>query len=300
MVARWSSVNIDRSPDGGWYDEPLGTKEKFWLVSEGELWLFKFARDRGGTTRGEDWAEWIAFHLAKELSIPCAEVRPAMVAGRRGIMSRNVVEIEIGQRLDHGNSLLGTSDRHYDTARTRENPRYTVAAVRSALDGVDAPAGFAGPSTMSAFDVWAGYLLFDAWVAGRDRHHENWGVISGRGHRRLSPSYDHGNSLGFQEPDSRRLACLSDAAMFERWLRRGRSHHFDGRPLLTDLAGEALGMASSDARTFWSDRLSSVRLDQVRSIIAAVPRDLMSAACANFTEELLALNRRRLLDDLAR
>lgn len=300
MAVQWVSTDIERAQDGHAFDEPLGTKEKFWLVAERELWLFKFARGSGETTRGEDWAEWVSFHLAGELAVPCAEVRPATVAGRRGIMSRNVVEIDIGQRLENGNSVLAESDRFYESSRTRGNERYTVSAVFAALDGVDAPFAFVGPRGMSGFDVWAGYLLFDAWVAGRDRHHENWGVISGRGHRRLSPSYDHGNSLGFQESDAKRLACLSDPLVFEGWLRRGRSHHFPGRPLLTDLAGEALGMASPEARTFWFDRLSAVSLDRVSSVIAAVPRELMSAACASFTEELLALNRRRLLDDLAR
>ena len=297
MTAVWDSIDIERPLDVS--DEPLGTKEKFWLVSEGDLWLFKLARQRGGVTRGEDWAEWISCHLAKELSIPCAEIRPARVGGRRGIMSRTVVERELSQQLEHGNSLLVEKDRFYELSRTRYNERYTVPAVHTALDGVDAPSTFSGPANLSGFDVWAGYLLFDAWIAGRDRHHENWAVISGRGHSRLAPSYDHGNALGFQETDAKRLACLADPQALDRWARRGRSHHFADRPLLSELAREALNHASPAARAFWIERLAAVRPDQVRAIIAAVPSDLMSAACASFTEELLAANRRRLLDDIA-
>ncbi|NQX17316.1 hypothetical protein [Rathayibacter sp. VKM Ac-2857] len=295
MAVEWESIDIERSVDGRSDDEPLGTKEKFWLVSDGELWLFKFARDSGGVTRGEDWAEWVSFHLGRELSIPCAEVRPARVAGRRGIMSRSVVETDLSQRLEHGNSLLRESDRHYVSSGTRENERYTVEAVRRALDGVAAPPGFTGPAALSGFDVWAGYLLFDAWIAGQDRHH----VISGRPHRRLSPSYDHGNSLGFQESEVKRLSCLAERAVFETWLRRGRSPHFAGRPRLTDLARQGLASASPSAREFWVERLASVRADHVSAVIAAVPPALMSVTCASFTEELLVTNRRRLLDDLA-
>lgn len=151
MQPKWESMTIERPSDGA--DEPLGTKEKFWLVAEGDLWLFKFARQRGGETRGEDWAEWVSFHLARLLAVPCAQVRPATVGGRRGIMSRNVIERDKSQRLEIGNSLLSQSDRHYDPTRRRPNERYTVEAVRRALDGVDAPAGFGAVAGMSGFDV---------------------------------------------------------------------------------------------------------------------------------------------------
>jgi hypothetical protein len=30
---------------------------------------------------------------------------------------------------------------------------------------------------MNGLDVWAGYLAFDAWIANRDRHHANWGIL---------------------------------------------------------------------------------------------------------------------------
>ncbi|PPG31594.1 hypothetical protein [Rathayibacter sp. AY2B9] len=300
MQPKWESTTIERAFDEGWSDEPMGTKEKFWLVADGDLWLFKFARQRGDETRGEDWAEWVSFHLARMLDVPCAEIRPATVGGRRGIMSRNVIEREQIQSLEIGNSLLRHSDRHYDHARRRPNDRYTVDAVRRALDGVDAPAGFDAVAGLSGFDVWAGYLLFDAWVAGRDRHDENWAVIAGRGHRTLSPSFDHGNALGFQETEEKRAACLADEALFDRWVRRGRSHQFAGRPLLVDLAAEALAAASPEAQAFWPARLRAVDPSAVREVLAAVPPTLMSETCASFTEGLLAATRRRILDDSPR
>jgi hypothetical protein len=45
--------------------EPLGSKEKFWVERTDGLWLFKFARP--GT--GEDWAEKLAAECAHVLEI---------------------------------------------------------------------------------------------------------------------------------------------------------------------------------------------------------------------------------------
>lgn len=296
MVPSWQSTAV-ANPIGDEFDEPLGTKEKFWLVQDGRQWLFKFARERDGVTRGEDWAEWVSHHLAALISVPCATIVPATVAGRRGIMSRNVVERERSQRLVHGNSLLAEFDSAYDPARKRENSRYTVRSVQRVLVGAGAPITFDGPASMDAFDVWAGYLLFDAWVAGRDRHHENWAVISERGQRTLSPSYDHGNSLRFQESDAKRSSCVENLEQLERWMQRGRSHHFAGRPPLTTLAHEAIGLASPVARSFWHDRLSAIDRDGIARIVEAVPHELMSDVCATFTTKLLEANLRRLLRD---
>lgn len=80
-----------------------------------------------------------------------------------------------------------------------------------------------------------GYLLLDAWVAGRDRHHENWAAIEHAGELRLSSSFDHGNALGLQEPEDRVEELATDADRLLVWVERGRSHHFDGRPSLVGL-----------------------------------------------------------------
>lgn len=63
-------------------------------------------------------------------------------------------------------------DPDYDRDQTRRNERYTVDAVKQALADVSVPDAYRVEG-MSAFDLWAGYLVLDAWVAGRDRHHEN-------------------------------------------------------------------------------------------------------------------------------
>ena len=30
---------------------------------------------------------------------------------------------------------------------------------------------------VEAVDVFVGYLMFDAWIANTDRHHENWALV---------------------------------------------------------------------------------------------------------------------------
>ena len=48
----------------------------------------------------------------------------------------------------------------------RRNLGYTVGAVRMSLEGVEPPLGSPDLEQLSGFDVWAGYVVLDAWVAG--------------------------------------------------------------------------------------------------------------------------------------
>lgn len=295
MDIAWAPVAVELADEIA--DEPLGTKVKFWVVDPADqsVWLFKLARVRHGRTLGEDWAEWIVHHLARELGVPSADIRPALCDGRRGIMSRRINDPSIGERLELGNSLLTEVVNNYDSAKKRENPQYTVRAVKKALKSCDAPRGFTGPASMSAFDVWSGYLLLDAWVAGRDRHHENWGVVSSNEARKLAPSFDHGNALGFQETDAQVRRLGADREGLQTWLNRGRSHHFAGRPPLVDLAREALAAASSEARAYWSQQIKGLDFERVRTIVRTVPTSAMSEVTHRFALNILEENRERLI-----
>ena len=150
---------------------------------------------------------------------------------------------------------------------------------------------------LTAFDIWAGYVALDAWVAGRDRHHENWGVIAGPEQRRvLAPSFDHGNALGFQESDERCQALVSSPASMEKWAARGTSHHFAGRPTLVDVAHEAMRRSTDAARSIWLPNIASVTEAEVAEIVDLVPSEKMSEPSRNFCKALLMLNQRRLCD----
>ncbi|GAA1681184.1 hypothetical protein [Microbacterium lacus] len=298
MPTAWESLHFMRGAAEA--DEPMGSKEKWWveLPMLGERpWLLKLARldERDGTVSGEDWAEWTVHQLAEQLGVPSATIRPAMLENRRAIISRSVLRDDF-EYLDHGNSVLSARFPGYDQSVQGENPGYTPFAVRHALAEVAPPADNDWPAGFTAFDVWAGYLLMDAWTAGRDRHHENWAVVLRADERRLAPSFDHGNALGFQERDERRVRMLADEAHLMRWAERGASRHFVGQPKLTDLAWSALNLASRQARRFWVERLDEISEDAVRSVVSQVPRGIMSEVTHRFVVQLLVTNRRRLLD----
>lgn len=278
-------------------EEQMGSKEKNWVRVEGDdrRWLVKVARidDHDGTVSGEDWAEWGVQHVAAALGVPAADVRPAVFDGHRATASRSLLHSE-SESLIHGNELLSAAFDGYNQAIRGENPGYTLTAIHTALEGLPGPRELESP--MSAFDAIAGYLLCDALVSGRDRHHENWGVVRRGEDRWLAPSFDHGNALGFQERDERRVRMLEDEEHLIRWLRRGTSQHFAGRPLLTDLAIQALAMASPTSRAHWWERLHTLDLNAVREIFALVPDEVMSDASRRFVFSLLDTNQRRLLD----
>lgn len=271
----------------------MGTKEKFWVSGpDGEQYLFKYARVKHGRTMGEDWVEWAVHELASLLTVPTATAIPALHNGRRGVLSLSV--LHPGELLIHGNELLARVDPDYDSMNSRQNDRYTVEAVRSALDGIAAPDDCRDP-VRSAFDAWVGYLMLDAWVAGRDRHHENWAAIESSGSLRLAPSFDHGNALGFQEPQDRLHALAAGGTALGTWAQRGRSHHFKGKPGLVDLARSALDLASTDVREFWLAALADTADHEVESVLAMVPDTHLSDPGRTFAVKLLHLNKERIL-----
>lgn len=298
MVVRWELVAVeDWLPDDADVPppEPLGGKEKFWVVGpDGVEYLFKYARsDDGENVRGEDWAEWLVDKLAALVGVPSAGTLPATFHGARGSLSRSVWPRR--DQLVHGNELLRRADPTYDPRVARHNPRYTVDSVRAALLGCDPPPGCSA-EIVTGFDAFAGYLVLDAWVAGRDRHHENWAAVRVGDRLKLMPSYDHGNALGFQEPEEKVVALAKDPSQIARWARRGRSHHFAGRPTLVEIADYGLRLATNRAAEYWLANLSAVNQNDVRDLLHEVPSSMMSEAGATFRTKLLEHNRERIID----
>ncbi len=279
-------------------DEPLGTKEKFWVsrTQDDHVWLFKFAREQGGRVLGEDWAEWVVHKIAQLLDVPTATVIPASASGRRGVLSRRVLDAQIGEELRHGNELLAEVDRQYDSSLEGNNPRYTLDLVKKALIGTGAPQELRRPS-LSGYDVFCGYLLMDALVAGQDRHHANWAVIQLDVSRSLAPSFDHGNALGFAVTDKELRRLVAEPELRQRWLGRGKSRHFAHRPPLTDLAYEALSAASPAARRYWRVRLENFNPQQLTGILSSIPTNVMSEDARTLALMIVRENRRRLLND---
>ena len=148
--------------------EQLGSKPKFWVVLNGERWLFKEAR----ADTGEDWAEKAAAEPAQALVIRAATVELAEYQGRRGSISLNFVDVKGGQALVHGNEILALRVTGYDKGKTFSQADHTLENIESAIRGLF------GPNRADAIlTELAGYMVLDALIGNTDRHHENWGLL---------------------------------------------------------------------------------------------------------------------------
>lgn len=81
---------IEVEPEWALDDEPMGSKDKFWLEMPDDPlpWLFKYSRINQGETTGEHWSEKLAAELADLLKLDHAKVELAYFAGKWGCISR--------------------------------------------------------------------------------------------------------------------------------------------------------------------------------------------------------------------
>ncbi len=299
-VSAWEVVN----------PEPIGRDAKLW-VREPEApagsrerdWLFKpVVIASNGHRQGEDWAEKIVSELDCLLGVPCAEVELAERNGEFGSISRNVTPN--GWSLVLGSELLGRVVDGYQEGQLRPpgRPGHTPWRIFQALDDCESPPGL---GTLTAAEMFAGYLVLDAWVANQDRHDQNWAAIhqaSVPGGLRLAASYDHASSLGFNLLDNHRKALRASSGV-EGWAEGGVAHRFEhdpdqpkrAIPTLVATAHHALDLAGQRAHRHWMERLRTLGRTEVENVVAKVPR--LSDPTANFILDVLGINRRRLLHE---
>ena len=299
-VGEWDALDI----------EPMGSKPgKLWLAGPEDgafakrKWLFKprtmQAESAREFTKGDDWAEKIASELAVRLGVPAAPIQLAFRNEQPGIISG---DISSGRNLILGNEVLAGQDPEYDLLRRRGVPGYTVRAVFDALRALGVrPPQAAG--AVEACDAFAGYLVLDALIANTDRHHENWAIIEGSGADRpeLAPTFDHASSLGFQLSDedrNERLTTRDRGRTLEAFAERGMSRHFAGRPTLLELATTGLAMCRHPSRANYRERVEALDEEAVNTLVEALPDARVSPPSRMFCARLIAINRRRLLDEL--
>jgi hypothetical protein len=285
-------------------DETSGVEEKYWLQEPdtGVRCLFKAATIKEGHhLHGEDWAEKTVAHLAGLLGMPCASIEMAEMNRRPGCISKDLRPIQY--ELQHGQVLLEECRAPgYVHGKGKVHPGHTLENIRSSLAEAVPPPGCELPFDATAYDVFAGYVLLDAWVANRDRHDNNWAVLrpvlASGGPLHLCGSYDHASSLGFNLTDQERSRRIAEGSV-GTWAGRGTAWRFDYAKgtTLVDLAVRALLLASPDAKGHWTERLSQVGQEEVRALLARVPR--MSDPARTFAEQVLDVNRRRVLDGCA-
>jgi len=288
-------------------DETSGVEEKMWLIEPDTYppvsWLFKSVTISERDPCCEDVAEKAAAALGALLGIPCATVDLASRDGRRGSVSADLRPK--GCQMQPGTLLMLDREVPGYVPRARGRPGHSLEKIRFVLNGVLPPPGSEFPFEATGFDVFAGFTLFDALIANRDRHDENWAVllpIAGEGPALLCGSYDHANSLGYNLTDAKREMYLRREKGVEGWCRNGtafRFEHTPGKkpPTLVQTAVRALGLASAAAREHWPRRLELLGEADIRSVIDRLPE--LSVTARTFTTEVLLVNRKRMLDACA-
>jgi len=291
--------------------EPGGDEAKRWYTSPDDesRWLFKPAMTkelklskaralRGDSPdilrMGDDWAERVSFELATLLEIPAASSELAVVSTSDTVPVEGSISRDVRPRdwsRSSGAALIDEIDPTFDT-RTCQGHR--LDNIETALDGVLGPMDTAYVD-WPAFDVFAGYLMFDAWIANTDRHAENWAVLqSPQNELYLAPSYDHGSALGAGMREENFLAALAEGV--GKWAGKGEAGRFAGYRdrTLVQLANDAMSRTNTAARVHWKQSIADVSLRACNDAIAATPR--MSDAARMFVLGVLTVNKERLCD----
>lgn len=294
--------------------EQAGSHPSHWLQEPdtGQRWLHKDTLiPANGNEQGEDWSEVVSTQVSILLGVPCAKTRLCLRNGLRGSISRSVRPS--GHHLNEGRVVLERAratgyfaheegSPGIDPARPDvKRPGHNLLNIREALLDVEVPPDFDGPDTCG-FDVFAGYLLFDALIANRDRHEHNWAVLTPQlttSRERLAPSYDHASSLGYNLSDTKREGYMARAGGLQDWAEKGtawRFEHSDRPPTLVEHASQALHLCSSVGAQWWHERLRTLDLSPVLEALEAQAIPEMSEPAARFAHDLLVLNLGRLRD----
>ena len=309
--------SVDIPADAPESPEALGSKPKFWFQHQDlGLCLYKVARPGSG----EDWSEKAAEQIAGFLGLPHARYElaswrsPQTGEQTRGVITPTLVPTT--GRLILGNELLVAKVRGYQSAGGAPHYRNSQHTLNVALELIgtaeaslppdwDAPVGIE-----TTIDLFAGYLLLDAWIGNTDRHHENWAFIErGTGLpgcvpvRSLAPTFDHASCLGRNEPDAnreRRLYGTDKRYSIAAYTAKAYSAFYgtetDSRPLTALETFNRVAAAHPGAASAWLSRLNQVTEEDVRETFLRFPEQRLSPLASAFAQTLLRENKRRLLD----
>ena len=279
--------------------EQLGTKEKFWFYdNDGIKKLFKVGRPN----TGENWSEKVAFELAKLLNIPCAKYEFAKWHDKIGTISTSFTD----DYLIHGNEILASYDENYDKNITYHAKDYQLEKVLNLIDKLLSTLALPtnnieNNEVEKPIELFIGYLVFDFWIANLDRHHENWGIILGKNQLKFAPTYDHAAGLGSKvskEEAQKRLTTNDKNYTIKKFVTKAKSPFFNsnGHQLKTIEVVSKLIELYQKSTCYWIDKIASLKKEQFKEILNAVPEQFMDEIQKNFVLELLDENRRRLID----
>ncbi|KAA8979320.1 HipA domain-containing protein [Halospina sp. K52047b] len=297
MESTFPIIEIDA--DWALDDEPMGSKDKFWLERPGTSqlpWLFKYSRENEGEATGEHWAEKIAAELARMLGVPHAEVELARFNGQWGSLCRMFSELDDHAiELVHGNELLAGAIPEYDPDRRFGQVQHTLDNIFRAIRyGI----GENEQRLEEAFSGIAGFVVLDALVLNTDRHHENWALfrrtsVQSQTIHWLAPTFDHASSLGREQP-TQKLCQWQDDRNLDRakwYANRGTGGVF--RRVDTRKGENPLTLVELAARRWpqyldpWLERLHKIPVPEIERIVDAVPQAAISEEHRWFARELL-------------
>jgi len=286
----------DHEPD---MPEQQGNKTKYWLQRDSTGFLLKIGRPN----TGENWAEKVACELAELLGLSHAYYDFAVWKQQKGVVTKMIVPKD--GRLVMGNELLSTAYNTYPTEQRYKVRDHTLGRIVALLSdqSIFLPLDWKPPNNKirNALDVFLGYLLFDAWIANQDRHHENWGVITHNQRIYLAPTYDHAASMGQNEPDNKRKELLTTrdkGRHISGYIEKARSAIYLNKsaikPLSTLDVYQRLATKRPEAAMVWQHQLAIVSDAQCQTVFDRIPPSEISEIAVEFALVLLKLNKTRL------
>lgn len=291
-------VSVDEVEE--YENEYLGSKKKFWVLRNGEWWLYKQARPNAP---GEAWAEKIAAAVADLIGVSHAVVELAYeAADGLGTISQSFVPPD--GRLYHGNDILYGAILDYDRQGRLWVPAHNLDNIATALRELANAKG----SCLDLAQTRSGlvsYAVLDGLIRNTDRHHENWGLIyrSHTGAYSLAPSYDHASSLGRNLTDTDRNSRLSGNGGVLAYHTNCSGHTFvdPGRkrgpsPLVL---AQLICLSQPDLARPVLERLRSTTSGHFRNAVNRVPAAIMSRTAKKFAHQMLVTAQIELLRGLA-
>ncbi len=288
--------NLSIPPEAREDTEQLGSKPKFWVLLDGQRWLFKEARPN----TGEDWAEKAAAEIAHTLGINAAKVELAEYGGKIGCISCNFIDVDAGEALVHGNEIMAWKVTGYDKTKIFRQSDHTLENIQRAIRGLSDLT-----NTDAMLTELAGYMVLDALIGNTDRHHENWGLrlhspVATQGRvLSVAPSFDHASALGRELLDVRRAELLENKQI-DKYISKGRGGIFrDPQQPHGENPLRLVQVAARAYPTYYRPALERVAASDtqvLRDIFASLPHERAAEPAKQFAQAMVLSARATLIE----
>jgi hypothetical protein len=271
--------------------EPLGTKEKYWIIDNKTniQSLFKIGREN----TGEDWAEKVAYEIGYKIGLPVAEYELAIYEDTQGTLSKSFVKEN--DRLIHGNELLAKVDKNYPIDRFYKVREYKLETVLNLMKILQIK-----HNIKDALHNFIGYIIFDCLIANQDRHHENWGFILSGKIISLAPSYDHASGFGCKVSDDeirKRLNTKDKNYDIKAFCKKAKTpfYDFQSNKINTIKSCEIVIDYDKASFCYWLDKISSIDDNVYVDIFSKIPDEFISKMSIKFAIKVIKENKQRLI-----